>query len=279
MENSDPYLQESHLSHHIDHEAHEKKLDEDFNAGLDESLENDLTMETIGENKIHWSENLPPEIVILIFKYLDCSSLTRVSMSNTFWYSLFNSKDIQKVFKNECSDLFDKSGLYTASKKYLLQFQDWKHMFIYRPRIRCDGVYISEVSYWHDGLTEFGDYHPLHRVTYYMFLHFQPDGRVVYAQSPMQPEKVLEKLERKKVPFDEGSYYIKNRVLHVELHKGKYTYYHNYEFLGKMHQHSDAFLLKSKHCLNVEAQSFMNIKLGHGKATFEFSKCKFNFFK
>mmetsp|Transcript_6873 Transcript_6873/g.6023 ORF Transcript_6873/g.6023 Transcript_6873/m.6023 type:complete len:96 (+) Transcript_6873:203-490(+) len=93
-------------------------------------------------------------------------------MTNSFWYELYTSKDIQKCFKNECFDIFDKKELYSATKRYLTQFGDWKNMFIYRPRVRCNGVYISKVEYWHDGLQEFGDIVPLHKIEYYHFLSF-----------------------------------------------------------------------------------------------------------
>ena len=104
----------------------------------DPSIENEQTVDPYMEPQegVNWSEELPPEIVILIFKYLDCKSLVKTAMTNSFWYELFNSKDIQKCFKNECKALFEESGLYSATKKYLTQFEDWKHMFIYRPRIR-----------------------------------------------------------------------------------------------------------------------------------------------
>lgn len=238
----------------------------------DADIDNELTVDTFGEPRICLNDCLPPEIVTMVFKYLDCTSLTKAAMTNKFWYKLFTSKEIQKSFKIECMELFNKNGLYSASKKYLETFHDWKHMFIYRPRVRSDGVYFARVNYWHDGLTEFGAYNPLHMVTYYVLLQFSPKGRIVYAQSHFEPEKFLEKISKKKVPFDNGVYYVKNNTLNIEIHRGKYTYCHSYKFLGRMYEHSDSFVLESKHIINVESQTFTPIKEKHGKTVLEFTK-------
>lgn len=250
-------------------------------TGQDQCIDNDATIDTADNEEriwgVEWSENLPPEIVILIFKYLDCTSLTRTAMTNSFWYSLFNSKDIQKAFKNECSEIFESKGLYTATKRYLVQFKDWKNMFIYRPRIRSDGIYFSEVEYWHDGLAEWGHYNPIHKVTSYLFLQFSSSGEVYYTSTPLPLDKFLNKLKRRQIDLDEGRYTVKNNMINVEIYKGNNTYCHTYEMEGKMGEVSDRFVLLSKHIINTVTQFFSKLKLQHNKAVFEFHKVKFNY--
>ena len=165
----------------------------------EEDYQNYLEIDTVWEEgtKHSWSESLPPEIVVFIFKFLDCKSLTKVALTNTYWHELFTSKDIQKWFKNECFEIFDRSGVYSATKKYMTHFKDWKNMFIYRPRIRWDGVYFSKVEYWHDGLVEFGDINPVHKVVYYIFLCFTSDGKMCHGASHLEPDIFLEKLKFK----------------------------------------------------------------------------------
>ncbi|CAI2376803.1 unnamed protein product [Moneuplotes crassus] len=242
----------------------------------EDELENDLTLDTAHDEVISWSEDMPRDIVIFIFKYLDCKTLTKVAMTNSFWYELYTSKEIQKCFKIECLDLFEKTGIYSATKKYMTIFQDWKNMFIFRPRVRCDGAYFAKVEYWHDGLTEFGDYHPIHKVTYYNFLCFRQDGKVCYTSTHYEPQIFLEKLKRKKVEVDFGTYSVKNDCVEVHIPKNKTIYVHKYALQGSMGNFSDSFVLKAKSMINEEAQYYKNIKLDHSKAIFEFQNQKMN---
>eukprot|EP00345_Euplotes_harpa_P005370 CAMPEP_0168325834 /NCGR_PEP_ID=MMETSP0213-20121227/4930_1 /TAXON_ID=151035 /ORGANISM="Euplotes harpa, Strain FSP1.4" /LENGTH=201 /DNA_ID=CAMNT_0008328407 /DNA_START=247 /DNA_END=852 /DNA_ORIENTATION=+ len=193
-------------------------------------------------------------------------------MTNTFWYTLFKSEDIQLAFRNECKKIFRDSGLYTASKRYIGQFKDWKQMFIFRPRVRFDCPYMATVKYWHDGMAEFGDSRPLHLVTVHIILQFSPDGTVVYGQGSLEPEKFIERINRNKYKLDKGEYYVKDGRIFVEVRKGKNTYCYSYLFHGRINQHSDSFELLSKHIVNVESQSFTPLRMNHTKPIFELAK-------
>ena len=236
----------------------------------EDELENDMTLDTYCDQAENLSAYLPQDIVVLVFKYLDCKSLAKVAMTNSYWYELYTSKDIQKWFKVECFDIFDKKGLYSATKKYLTSFQDWKNMFIYRPRVRWDGVYFAKVQYWHDGITEFGDYHPIHEVIYYIFLWFTKEGKVYHAATSLEPQIFLEKLKRRKVEVDSGTYYIRNKTINIEIPKNHSVYSHKYELKGSMNTPSDSFVLKEKTMINPITQDFQRLNLHHSKATFEF---------
>lgn len=251
---------------------------DDVSMRADEVDESELAINMMEEPPIAINDCLPLEIVTMVFKYLDCKSLTKAAMTNKFWYELLNSKDIQKSFKNECMELFDNRHMYAATKKYLVQFEDWKNMFIFRPRVRCDGIYFADVKYWHDGLTEFGDYNPIHMIKYYVFLQFSSDGKMIYAQTSLEPEIFLEKLGRKKIKVDEGIYYIKNRTINIEIQKGRQAFCHTYRMEGKVNAPSDNFVLTSKYILDVESQTCSTLReKNHGKAVFEFTKTKQNY--
>ena len=72
-------------------------------------LEHDMTLETFDEDysqALCWNLDLPIDIVVFIFKYLDCKSLAKTAMTNQSWYELYTSKEIQNCFKIEWFDIF-----------------------------------------------------------------------------------------------------------------------------------------------------------------------------
>lgn len=165
-------------------------------------------------------------------------------MTNSHWYSLLHSKDIQLHFKNECMKIFEKPGIYTATKTFLQKFGSWRNMFAFRPRVRYDGIYLSKIEYWHDGLTEFGDRNPLHKIIYYMMIRFFKSGKIMYGQNVLEPEKFIELVQRGKYILDTGSFNVKNRELRAEIPIGKSWYYYTYALEGEVHNPSDRFSLK-----------------------------------
>lgn len=75
---------------------------------------------------------------------------------------------------------------------------DWRLMWIEQPRIRTDGVYISQITYIRKGAHELGNtlsyFDPTHAVTYYRYLVFLPSGDVVSLLSHDIPSVIVPNL-------------------------------------------------------------------------------------
>lgn len=70
----------------------------------------------------------------------------------------------------------------------------WMRMFIERPRIRYDGIYISTCHYIRPGSSENTWNQPVHLVTYYRYLRFFPDGTILKYLSTDEPAHVVKLL-------------------------------------------------------------------------------------
>lgn len=68
---------------------------------------------------------------------------------------------------------------------------DWRRMWLEHPRIRTDGVYISQITYLRRGAQDGSFYDPTHLVTYYRYLVFLPSGDVVSLLSHEAPTSVV----------------------------------------------------------------------------------------
>jgi len=60
----------------------------------------------------------------------------------------------------------------------------WRRMWLQRPRIRIDGLYVSRNTYIHTGVTEWQFKKTVNVVCYYRYLRFFPSGKFLYKISP-----------------------------------------------------------------------------------------------
>lgn len=71
----------------------------------------------------------------------------------------------------------------------------WRAMFLERPHLRYDGVYVSRNTYIRTGVVEWRVKNPVHLVCYFRYLRFLPDGTLLYRTSPEVPSKVERSLQ------------------------------------------------------------------------------------
>jgi len=64
-------------------------------------------------------------------------------------------------------------------------------MYLNRPRLRDDGIYISKNRYLRPGQTEGSYYQPVHEVVYYRYMRFLSSGTVIYALSSDAPKQAI----------------------------------------------------------------------------------------
>lgn len=64
-------------------------------------------------------------------------------------------------------------------------------MLIERPRLRFDGCYIATCHYLRPGVNDFSWNTPIHMVTYYRFLRFFRDGRVLSVLTTQEPKDIV----------------------------------------------------------------------------------------
>ncbi|XP_074502507.1 F-box only protein 9 isoform X1 [Sebastes fasciatus] len=142
---------------------------------------------------------LPREILMYIFRWvvsseLDMRALEQLSLVCRGFYICARDPEIWhlaciRVWGRNCTKL--------------VPFKSWREMFLRRPRVRFDGVYISKTSYIRQGEESLdGFYRAWHHVEYYRYLRFFPDGHVVMITTPEDPLVVVPRLRTKNVRMD-----------------------------------------------------------------------------
>ncbi|XP_017320072.1 F-box only protein 9 isoform X2 [Ictalurus punctatus] len=144
-------------------------------------------------SQVHISA-LPLEVLMYIFRWvvssdLDMRALEQLSLVCRGFYICARDPEI---WRSACLRVWGRS----CTKS--LPFTSWREMFLERPRVRYDGVYISKTSYIRQGEESLdGFYRAWHQVDYYRYLRFFPDGHVMMLTTPEEPLVTLPRLRSK----------------------------------------------------------------------------------
>ncbi|KAB5582010.1 hypothetical protein PHYPO_G00182280 [Pangasianodon hypophthalmus] len=142
---------------------------------------------------------LPLEVLMYIFRWvvssdLDMRALEQLSLVCRGFYICARDPEI---WRSACLRVWGRS----CTK--LLPFTSWRDMFLERPRVRYDGVYISKTSYIRQGEESLdGFYRAWHQVDYYRYLRFFPDGQVMMLTTPEEPLATVPRLRSKNTRMD-----------------------------------------------------------------------------
>ncbi|XP_053291922.1 F-box only protein 9 isoform X2 [Pleuronectes platessa] len=134
---------------------------------------------------------LPREILMYIFRWvvssdLDMRALEQLSLVCRGFYICARDPEL---WRSACLRLWGRN----CTK--LVPFNSWREMFLQRPHVRFDGVYISKTSYMRQGEESLdGFYKSVHHVEYYRYLRFFPDGKVMMLTTPEVPLSIIPRL-------------------------------------------------------------------------------------
>ncbi|XP_058410127.1 F-box only protein 9 isoform X3 [Diceros bicornis minor] len=134
---------------------------------------------------------LPMEVLMYIFRWvvssdLDLRSLEQLSQVCRGFYICARDPEIWRL---ACLKVWGRSCIK------LVPYTSWREMFLERPRVRFDGVYISKTTYIRQGEQSLdGFYRAWHQVEYYRYIRFFPDGHVMMLTTPEEPQSIVPRL-------------------------------------------------------------------------------------
>ncbi|XP_074205015.1 F-box only protein 9 isoform X1 [Camelus bactrianus] len=134
---------------------------------------------------------LPMEVLMYVFRWvvssdLDLRSLEQLSQVCRGFYICARDPEIWRL---ACLKVWGRSCIK------LVPYTSWREMFLERPRVRFDGVYISKTTYIRQGEQSLdGFYRAWHQVEYYRYIRFFPDGHVMMLTTPEEPQSIVPRL-------------------------------------------------------------------------------------
>lgn len=133
-------------------------------------------------------DKLPHEIMMKLFSKLGPYGLGVVSCVCRQWYIL---AQYPQLWCKACLDVFAESTIEENVQLLKQHYAcSWKRMFLQRPHLRFDGVYVARNTYLRTGVVEWRTREVVHLVTYFRYLAFWPNGKFRYCTTPVVPYKV-----------------------------------------------------------------------------------------
>jgi len=115
---------------------------------------------------------------------------------------------------------------YSDSKDYVESFKSWRTMWLKRPRVRFNGVYVSKVSYFKQGAPSLTMCVSFHRVTFYRYIRFYEDFSVCCVTTAKKPKEIITEIHKQNEEARIGEWArLKNKVtMHLLAKNEVFTY-------------------------------------------------------
>ncbi|KDP32811.1 hypothetical protein JCGZ_12103 [Jatropha curcas] len=125
--------------------------------------------------------SLPDELLLEIFLRMNPYDLGRAACVCRKWrYTVRNPV----FWRSACLKAWQLSGVVENYKVLQSKYESsWRKMWLLRPRVRTDGLYVSRNTYIRTGVREWTVTNPVHLVCYYRYMRFLPSGRFLYKNS------------------------------------------------------------------------------------------------
>ncbi|CAI5509751.1 unnamed protein product [Closterium sp. Naga37s-1] len=136
---------------------------------------------------------LPEELLVEVFARLPAQYLGRVACVCRRWRYTVRAP---ALWKEACFRAWQDEGedaLRFLQRRFFSS--SWRTMWLHRPRIRFQGVYVSRNTYLRCGVVEWRNKRPVHMVCYYRYICFLPNGKVLYKTSPQVVRDVARQMQ------------------------------------------------------------------------------------
>lgn len=142
------------------------------------SNEASLIMNVQSDRKLGLIEQmLPDEMLLHVFQRLSVTNLGIAQCVSKQWRSIGSTPSL---WRSACLEAFYKPGEHINAAAALKPYKNsWKEMFLRKPHLRFDGIYVSRNTYIKTGVAEWRVSNPVHLVCYFRYIRFLPDGTLI----------------------------------------------------------------------------------------------------
>lgn len=145
---------------------------------------------------------LPEEVMASVLSRVPPHSLAQAACVCSQW-SAIAKRD--SMWEAPCYSAFQTLGKEETLRIAQRQYRGrWRAMFLEKPHLRFDGIYVSRNTYIRTGIVEWRIKNPVHLVCYFRYLRFFPQGEFAYRTTPLPLSAVAPSLD--KLPSDSAKH-------------------------------------------------------------------------
>lgn len=136
---------------------------------------------------------LPDEILFEVFAHMAPYGLGRAACVCRKWRYTVRTPSL---WRRACINTWQLSGKEENFKILQTDYGgSWRKMWLLRPRLRFDGLYVSRNTYIRAGIAEWKTTNPVHVVCYYRYARFFPNGKFFYKNSSLKLKEVAKSMQ------------------------------------------------------------------------------------
>mmetsp|Transcript_2383 Transcript_2383/g.5558 ORF Transcript_2383/g.5558 Transcript_2383/m.5558 type:complete len:343 (+) Transcript_2383:138-1166(+) len=136
---------------------------------------------------------LPADTLHIIMEHCEPYTLGSAACVCKTW--LYATQD-PELWKAACFEAWPTIGTQKLQSMVKKSYGDsWKRLWIDKPRLRYDGIYVSRNTYIRTGIVEWRVKNPVHLVCYYRYVRFLPNGTFLYKTTPSTISKVAKRMQ------------------------------------------------------------------------------------
>ncbi|KAI9312111.1 hypothetical protein BX666DRAFT_2031301 [Dichotomocladium elegans] len=188
-----------HDNYLIAHQQPNPRFVDTLDALAYEIIQQDIDYKPAIDYKPVLIARLPDEILVEILSHMLLYSVSSVARFALVCRRFFLATRSPTLWRHACEHVFCTPGMtLEQSRRCQAEFAatlydgHWLRMYIERPRLHFDGVYISVCQYIRPGESETSAWtRPVHLVTYYRYIRFFSDGTMIKYLSTDAPAQVV----------------------------------------------------------------------------------------
>ncbi len=130
---------------------------------------------------------LPPEVLQKILSLLDAEQLSILAMTSKLWrVYVYNPR----LWRKLAEKTWPRETRKELERKVVFNFKTWRHLVIYRPHIRVNGVYIMRCQFSKSAKAR------VFLVTFHRILRFYSDGTVIALTTAESLDKAIQRVKK-----------------------------------------------------------------------------------
>lgn len=143
---------------------------------------------------------------------------------------------------------------YNDTREYLKGLKTWRNMWLTRPKVRFNGVYIARIAFIKQGQLNIDNLPSFQRIVFFRYIRFYDDFSVCSINTPIKPREFLKSVDKQHPEARIGEWARSSKHLTMHLLAKNEIFTYHFDLKSSAPSHHDILKL-----IKVETRSSSNL--------------------